>query len=281
MAVGVDNSLYVSDYSNNRVIKLQAGSLVGVIAAGTGTSGTSYNQLHGPTGLYVDTSLNIYVVDSQNYRVMLWYRNSSTGIKVAGTGTSGNTLNSFGTGASGLFVDSKGNIFLSDSSNQRIMKWAANATNAIIVAGTGVTGSGSEQLNVPYGLDVDELNSYLYVADYNNHRIQRYHLDVSTNGTTVAGGYGAGAGSNQLHFPYSTRVSKMTGAIYITDSGNDRIQRWNSGATSGVTIAGNGALSSNYSTSLSGAMDLTLDINETYLFVSEMSYNRIWRFQLI
>ncbi len=280
MSVGVDNALYVADYLNGRVIKLQEGSLNGSIVAGTGVPGNTASQLNGPTGLYVDTSLNIYVADSLNYRIMLWYKNASVGVKVAGTGSSGNTLNSFGT-AAGLFVDSQQNIYLCDPDNYRVMKFLPNVTNALIVAGTGGIGNGSDQLNLPYDLYVDENNSYLYVTDFFNHRIQRYHLGVSTNGSTAAGGNGPGAGSNQLNLPYALSISKITSAIYIADSGNNRIQYWSFGATNAVTIVGNGASSGNFSTSLQGKMGIRQNINESYLFVAEMLYNTVWRFQLI
>jgi DNA-binding beta-propeller fold protein YncE len=68
------------------------------------------------------------------------------------------------------------------------MKWGPNATSGILVAEmTGVPGNSSQQLHGPYGVYLDENNSYLYIADYDNHRIQRYSLNTTTNATTVAG----------------------------------------------------------------------------------------------
>jgi sugar lactone lactonase YvrE len=280
ISVGVDNSLYISDYSNDRVIRIQLGDLTGSIVAGTGVGGSSANQLNGPEDLYVDASSNIYVADSLNYRIMFWGKNSSTGVQVAGNGSAGSSLSTFNTVAA-IFADSEGNIYVSDTNNHRVMKFTPNVTNAVIVAGTGSAGNGSYQLNSPDGIYFDEINSYLYVADYNNHRIQRFHVGVSTNGTSVAGGNGQGSASNQLSYPSSVSVSKINDAIYIADSGNNRVQLWNSGATSGVTIAGNGTSTSNYSTPLQGPMDIRLSINETDLFVSEVTCNRVLSFQLV
>ena len=280
LSPGIDNALYVADYSNNRVMKFPEGSLNGSIVAGTGIAGSIASRLNGPTGIHVDGLSNVYVADSQNYRVMFWANNATIGVKVAGTGSAGSTLSSFGI-VSGLFVDSQGNIYVCDIQNHRVMKFTPNVTNAVIVAGTGSAGNSSFQLNTPYGIYLDEVNSYLYVSDYNNHRIQRYHVGISTNGTTIAGGNGQGSGSNQLNLPYTVSVSKIDNAIYISDSGNTRIQRWSSGSTSGVTIAGNGVLLNNYSTPLHGTMGIRLSINDTNLFVSEVSYNRVWRFRLV
>lgn len=228
------------------MIKLKEGSLLGSIAAGTGSPGSSNTQLSGPAGSFIDVSSNIYITDSFNARVMLWYNNSNAGVRVAGTGVFGNTTSTFG-GASGLVVDSLGNMYISDYLNDRVMNWAPNAAN-----GTLVAGSDGDPLNQPYGLYLDESNSYLYVADSLNHRIQRYHLGVSMNGTTVAGGNGQGSGAHQLNTPLSVYISKKTGDIYIyiADSNNRRVQRWDPGVTSGVTIADVVGISSTSSTLL-------------------------------
>ncbi|CAF3674483.1 unnamed protein product, partial [Adineta steineri] len=280
LMIAVDNSLYVSDYMNNRVLKFPEGSITGSLVAGTGFAGAASNQLNGPTGLYIDTTFNLYVADSNNYRIMFWQQNSSFGIQVAGSGSSGNTLSSFGL-VGGIFVDSQKNIYVCDKNNNRIMRFSPNITDATIIGGTGVAGNDDQQLNAPTSIYFDEVNSYLYVSDTNNQRIQRYHVGVSLNGTTVAGGNGQGSGSNQLNTPFSLCISTINEYIYITDSGNNRVQRWSFGASYGVTMVGNGAIIRSDSTSVQGTMDIRLSINESNLFVSEMMENRIWRFQLI
>ena len=280
IALSNDQSLYVSDYLNNRVIKLPAGSLTGIIVAGTGVAGNGLNQLYGPEDVHVDASLNVYVLDSGNFRVMLWERNASVGILVAGTGNYGSTLSSFNY-ASTLYVDSQGYIFVCDTVNHRILRWTPNATTAVIVAGTGVSGGDNQKLTLPSGIDFDEANSYLYVADYANHRIQRFTVGVSTNGTTVAGGYGAGSGANQLDFPKSVYASRMSNNIYIADWGNSRVQQWISEAASGTTVVGSGATNSNYSSPIFAPYALTLGFSEAFLFVSDGEGNRVRRFKMI
>ncbi len=282
VGLGLDynGSIYISDSSNNRVIKLQEGSLFGTIFAGTQGSGSNDNQLYGPSGLYIDTASNIYIADNHNYRVMLWRQNSATGILVAGNGTRGNTVNTL-MSPGRVVVDSMGNVYVSDANTHQVTKWAPNATYGIIVAGNGVAGNGSQQLNAPFGIYLDEYSSYLYIADSNNHRIQRYYLDGTLNGTTVAGGNGPGTSNNQLNFPHGVLLSKKTGAIFIADGNNHRIQRWSPGATSGVTIAGTAGLSGASATLLNGPSDVILSLNETYLYVSDSANNRVQRFQLI
>lgn len=279
--VAMNNSLYISDYGNHRVMKYLEGSLTGTIVAGTGSQGSSLSQLYYPTGIYVDISYNMYIADSWNYRILFWPKDASSGIKRAGTGSSGSSLTNFGI-ISGLIVDSQSNIYVCDTLNHRVMKFVPNITVGIVVGGTtGTQGNSPTQLNTPYGIFLDEINSYLYVADFNNHRIQRFHLGISLNGTTVAGGNGQGSAKNQLNNPASVCISTITNSIYIADKGNNRVQRWTSQFTFGVTIAGNGASTSNASTSIENPMDIRINRNETALYVSESAYNRIWRFTLI
>jgi sugar lactone lactonase YvrE len=280
LAFGVNGSLYVADYANSRVIKLQPGSLTGSVVAGTGVYGSNATQLGYPAELAVDANSNIYVNDNNNYRVMLWHKNSSSGVEVVGNGTSGNSMNTIGPSI-GLAVDSNKNIYVSDYGNQRVMKWAPNATSGTLIAGqTGVLGNTSQLLHRPYGLYLDETNSYLYIADFYNHRIQRYCLNVTANGTTVAGGNGAGSGSDQLNQPEGVYVSKKTGDIYIADQANNRIQRWSPGATTGVTITGIAGVSGTNATMLNAPAHVILDANETYLYVSDTNNHRVQRFSL-
>jgi sugar lactone lactonase YvrE len=280
LALDVNDSLYISDYGNARVMKLQAGSLYGSIVAGTGVMGSNATQLNSPAELAVDVNSNIYVNDDWNYRVMLWRKNSSVGIIVAGNGTLGNSINTIGQSV-GLTVDSQGNIYVSDKGNHRVLKWSPNATSGTLVAGiTGVSGSSNQQLNNPCGLYLDETNSYLYIADFGNNRIQRYHLGITTNGTTVAGGNGAGTGSNQLNQPTGVFVSKKTGNIYIADAANNRIQCWSPGATTGVTIVGITGVSGTNATMFNRTANVILNTNETFLYVSDINNHRVQRYNL-
>lgn len=57
-----------------------------------------------------------------------------------------------------------------------------------------------------------------------------------TPGTTVAGGNGYGGGSNQLQGPTDVKVTSL-GVMYITDLSNGRVQKWEPGATQGITVA--------------------------------------------
>jgi sugar lactone lactonase YvrE len=102
------------------------------------------------------------------------------------------------------------------------------------------------------------------------------------NGTTIAGGYGVGSGSHQFNTPADVWVSKTTGAIYIADQYNNRIQRWTKGASTGVTLAGspNGSAGTD-STHLFFPYSLVINADQTRMYVSDSWNKRIQRFDLI
>ncbi|CAF3990909.1 unnamed protein product, partial [Rotaria sp. Silwood1] len=250
-AVFVDNTsaVYVSDWENNRVQKWLANASNGTTVAG-GSPGKALNQLTDPRGISVDANGSVYVVDSINARVMKWASNSAAGANgtiVAGgngTGSEGNQLNN----PDGLFVEAAtGVIWIADTNNHRIVKWSSPSASPVSTLHgywntTGVTvasgyGLGASQLNYPWDVAIDS-NNYIYVADYNNCRIQRWLVGNAT-GVTVAGNTSfCGSTEAQLSRPTSV-VVQSSGVLYISDFGNSRIQRWTNGASSGTTVATN------------------------------------------
>ncbi len=184
----------------------------------------------------------------------------------------------------GIAVDSNENLYIVDTNNNRVMLWPPNSTYGTVIAGLNVTGNNSFSLHIPYGIFLDENNSYIYITDSLNHRIQRFSLlgGLPNNGTTVAGGNGQGISNKQLNTPYGVYISKKTKAIYIADTENNRIQRWNQGDQSAVTIAGdpNGNAGSN-ATMLYFPYGIALNDEETFLYVADTGNSRIQRFQLV
>jgi len=101
------------------------------------------------------------------------------------------------------------------------------------------------------------------------------------NENTVANGNGAEFGSHQLNQPTDIWISKKTGAMYIVDSINNRVQHWNLRASSGETVAGDSAGSSSSALNrLSSPFGIAINSNKTRMYVSEISNKRILRFEL-
>ena len=203
------------------------------VAGDASSNGSSNDRLNRPYDIAIDRNGNIYVSDGNNYRIQKFTPGSTEGITVAGGNGAGPGLNQIN-GAYGLTISKSGDLYIADSKNHRILKWTPGAAEGSIVAGTGgVAGSNANQLNNPYAVFLDK-DENMIIADYGNHRIQKW-LKGESAGITIAGGNNAGNGANQLYQPTGVTQDDF-GNTYISDSRNNRIQKWSNGASQGETV---------------------------------------------
>ncbi|CAF1468750.1 unnamed protein product [Adineta steineri] len=120
--VDEDQSVYVSDQNNNRVMKWRKGAKTGRIVAGGNGEGANLNQLSSPEGVIVDDLGQIYVADFQNHRVMRWCEGDEEGEIIVGGNGQGNQLNQLYY-PRGLSFDDEGNLYVADDENHRIQKF--------------------------------------------------------------------------------------------------------------------------------------------------------------
>ena len=109
-------------------------------------------------------------------------------------------------------------------------------------------GSAEGQFAAPLGIAVDGVGN-VYVADNQNHRIQKF----STSGDFLATWGSEGAGNGQFQFPGGVTVDGA-GSVYVTDANNHRIQVFSSDGTflRGVGIRGCGGGAVQYTHGCSG-----------------------------
>ncbi len=118
-------------------------------------------------------------------------------------------------GPKGLAVDSHGNIYVSDSWNNRILKLDSEGN---LIAAYGREGTGDGELSGPTGLAVDAADN-LYVSDNGNNRIQKF----DSKGNYVAQWGSPGGGKGEFKGPTGLAVDSE-GNVYVSDIGNHRIQ---------------------------------------------------------
>lgn len=136
----------------------------------------------------------------------------------------------------GIAVDAAGNIYISDSTNNRVRKVDAATGTITTVAGKGTrdfSGDGGPatkaSLAFPMGLAVDKEGN-LFIADARNHRIRRVDAktgiitSVAGQGIRGLGGDNGPAQSALLSYPTSVAVDEE-GNVYIADSENGGIRR--------------------------------------------------------
>jgi tripartite motif-containing protein 71 len=71
-----------------------------------------------------------------------------------------------------------------------------------------------------YGLDVVLATGYVYVTEFNDHRVR--YLTYSGSLITSWGSYGTGQG--QFNHPYGVTAAPATGYVYVCDCDNHRVQ---------------------------------------------------------
>ena len=142
-------------------------------------------------------------------------------------------------------MDSAGNLYIADTSNNRIRK----VSNGVIatLAGSGAPFFGGDngpatiaQLYNPAAVAADSAGN-LYIADTLNNRIRKVSNGVITTvaggGTCCFSGDNGPATSAQLSNPQGVAVDSA-GNVYIADSGNYRVRKASNGVI--TTVAGNG-----------------------------------------
>ena len=138
---------------------------------------------------------------------------------VAGTGCRGSESNRLAHPV-GIFVTLNFTMYVADSDNHRIQRFAYGSENATTVAGNGAPGTTT--LNYPTDVVLDG-NGFLFIVDRDSHLI----VGSGPNGFRCVAGCSTAPGpaSNQLHAPQSMSFDS-DGNIWVADSGNNRIQKF-------------------------------------------------------
>ena len=117
-----EETVYVSDWRNHRVMKWLKGANEGIVVAGGHGQGNSSKQLSYPGGLAVNEVGDIYVADWGNDRIMCWSLGSKEGRVVVGGNGKGKGSNQLHY-PMGLSFDVENNLYVSDWGNDRIQRF--------------------------------------------------------------------------------------------------------------------------------------------------------------
>jgi len=226
----------------------------------TGDGGLAVHaRLNFPTAVCVDREGNVYIADTMNHRVRMVEAATGVITTLAGTGQAGfsgdggaapeATLNE----PAALILDETHKLYIADQNNHRIRVVDLHIGRIETVAGTGVgTYDGDKKLAVdaalagPSGLALAD--NRLYVADTFNGRIRCVCLSPGLI-STVAGD-GAAYRYESPSDPPSSSLARPTGIVigdngdlFLTDSDNHLIRRWDWDSGTAFCVAGNGEAS--------------------------------------
>jgi hypothetical protein len=194
-------NIYIADWGNNRVRKINTSGIISTIAGGgtlLGDGGpATLAQLNNPYSVSPDIFGNLFISDELGYRLR---KVNTAGIisTVAGTGVAGSTGDG-GPATAALFnqpdgiVADAGSLYIADYSNNRIRRVDLSTGIVTGSAGTGVAGFGGDgsaataaMLNGPSGVALD-VQGNVYISDFVNNRIRR--INVNNRVPSFTGGH--------------------------------------------------------------------------------------------
>ena len=240
------NNLFISDQSNHKIRKITPDGTVTTFA-GTGTIGAvdavgTAASFYYPAGMTVDANDNLLVADYGNNKIRKITPDGTVttfaGTGVAGT-AEGTALTAQFNGATGVCVDSFGNVFVADYYNNKIRK-IDTLGNVTTFAGSGAIGSDNgngalASFYYPAIVAVDAANN-LFVTDEENHKIRKITTDGTVSTYAGNGTLGATDGistSAQFNFPTGVAVDNSNN-VFVADYSNNKIRKIN---TYGYTIS--------------------------------------------
>lgn len=270
--------VYAADYSNNRVLWWTLGGFANGQAAegviGQADFSGAYpnrggaaakNTLFSPNGVAVDTAGNVWVADSGNNRVLRFpapLANGADADLVLGQADfvlTGGNRDALIPGSDTLYypesvaVDAAGNVWVADSANNRVMKFAIPAANGVaasLVLGqpdfTYDTSAASQAgMSYPISVAVDGSGN-VWVSDYFNNRVLKYAAPAASgaNASLVLGqadyagssiNRGGAAAQNTMNMPAAVALNGTD--VWVADSGNSRLLKFANPSLNGTDAA--------------------------------------------
>jgi DNA-binding beta-propeller fold protein YncE len=265
------NNLDVADNNNHRVVQFNAATLAFQRAWGAfGPQPGSFEFPRSLAALSDNPQGGVYVTDTANNRIEGWFQTAG-GPPTYTWGTSGRGPG-YVTRPAGVALDGAGNLYIADTLDSRIEKldaaggYVGQYAYVSPNSGFATPSSGQGAFSEPAGVAYDPSRNEIWVADTSNNRVEELTTTPSTinttNGTTNSFVKAYGGFSK----PKGIAVDR-NGAVYVADTGNNRIQKLSGGSWSTLT-----------GTTLSAPRGVAVDDQTGDIYVADSGNNRILRF---
>ena len=263
-------NMYIADYNNQRVRKVDAATgnistIAGTGAAGFGgDGGPAVNAVFNhPSRVYADKSNHLFVVDYDNYRVRSIDLGTGINTTIAGNGTknyvNGGLAAGNGIEPAAVTMDKAGYLYIGHRRDDLgphigyISRLDLSTGIITTIAGNGTSGFSGDggpainaQLTNAEGLSFDGAGD-LFFVDQDNYRVRKI---AATTGiiTTVAGGgtlYAAPDGTPALQAALKNPTDVLVdgdGNLIICDENDERVRKVDMLTGLLSTLAGNGTV---------------------------------------
>jgi len=167
-----------------------------------------------PHQIAIDSVGNVYVPDAAGDKVIKFDGDGKFITKWGIEGTGNGQFRK----PHGVAVDSADNVYITDMHNSRVQKFDSGG-NFITMWGTEGAKEGQFSQVIP-GIDADYSNDDVYVVDKEGANVQKF----SSSGKFITKWGYEGGGDGEFKEPEDVAVNSKMGTIYVTDTGNSRIQ---------------------------------------------------------
>ncbi len=207
-----------------------------------------------PCGIFIDSNNTVYIASSARNQILVWSEGSSRPTRTISSGLSS---------PQSVFVNINGDIYVDNGNTSgRVDMWTLNATNSTPIMYV------SGQCD---GLFID-IKDNLYCSIGNINQVIAKSLNDLTPAVKIVAGSGCrGQAPDQLSSPTGIFVD-INLDLYVADTYNSRVQRFESGNLNGTTVTG-GPL--NVGIKLKRPTGIVLDA-DSYLFIVDSSQNLIF-----
>lgn len=267
VAVDKQGNLYIGELGQVRKIDAN-----GKFVFKFGSLGEKDGNINAPNGIALDGQGNIFVVDTITHHVQKF---DATGKWLMTLGKKGTSMFDNAGDADGEFyqpmfvaLDTAGNIYVSDTGNNRVQKFDANGK--FLLKWGGALGIGDGQFASPLGIVVDA-QGFVYVCDANNSRLQKF----DSNGKFLAKFGRGGSGNSEFNLPYGMGLDAQ-GNIYVTDRGNARVQKFDKNGNYVFQFGGKGKGDGQFDASTGIAVDAQGNI-----YVADVTNETVQKFRQV
>lgn len=231
LAVDHNDDLYIADYHNHRVVRIDQKRHVHGIAGRRGDAGNKGDhhqpqsaQLNNPAGLAFDTKGRLYICDQGNQRVRRvdFHRNTIEHVIGRADGSGGHDGETQADAArlerpQGLAIDSEDTVFLTCRDKHLLrrvkdggIETIAGKPDKVDYVGDGYAAKTAEFFR-PLGLLLDD-HGNLYIADQDHDRVRKI-VKAGVGRASFNGGNGGNGGGDHVDHPVNVKKgdeSKLT-----------------------------------------------------------------------
>lgn len=247
--IAIDSSgrLYVIDQSNYRVQRCTYAAGAWTCATFLGETGVPGNDLYHLAAGWINGLVikgnDFYIADSLNNRVLKCDLSGACSLFAGASDSSSGTDNSHFDVSADVAVDSHGNVYASDFTNDRILKFTSSGGTAVGLLGTTLTPyvPDTSRYNTPKGLTVAADGSIYFTEGYGYRLVK---LNAAGAQQWAVGQAGVN-GTDNAHFNgvlwdglAGNAAVDAAGRVYVPDTGNDRIQIFSTNTGTFITTWG-------------------------------------------